>query len=92
MHNLLLLVFLFLLSLSVGVSYADSQSSSGAQKTTEIDAVHIEGFMNELITATGRAVASQPNLTITADQIQYLVPDERCTALGNVVIERGTEL
>ena len=92
MRNVLLLVFLFLLSLSVGLCYADSQSSSGAQKTTEIDAVHIEGFMNDVITATGRAVATQPNLTITADQIQYLVPDERCIALGNVVIERGTDL
>lgn len=74
-------------------SYADqAMPVAGPQQTTEIDAVHIEGVMTGTITATGRAVASQPNLVITADQIQYLVPDERCIAQGDVVIERGKDL
>lgn len=92
MRNLLRLVFLILLNVLVEVSYADSSQSSGPQKTTELDAVHIEGFLNGVITGSGRAVASQPNLSITADQIQYLVPDEKCIATGNVVIERGKDL
>lgn len=58
------------------------------QVPTDLDAVHLEGQMNSWMVGTGRATVSQPNVSITADEIRYLVPDERCIATGDVFITR----
>lgn len=65
---------------------------SSTEQPTEIHATRIDGFMNGWVNAVGNAEARKPNLMIQADEIRYLVPDERCIAQGNVVIKRGTEV
>jgi len=92
MRNTLLTVFTVFFCSFAGLSYSAEGAGPGPQKTTVLDAMHLEGFMNGMITATGRAQISQPNLEITADQIQYLVPDERCMAEGQMVLNRDQNL
>jgi LPS-assembly protein len=52
----------------------------------------IDGFLRGAITATGQAEIRQRGLSILADQLRYIVPDEKCIAEGHVEIHRGPDV
>ena len=51
----------------------------------------IEGYANGEVTATGSAELRQRGLAILAEELRYAVPDERCSAIGNVEVQRGID-
>jgi len=52
----------------------------------------IDGQLNGEIIAHGNAELRQRGLSVMADQLRYLVPDERCVADGHVVVHRGPDV
>lgn len=52
----------------------------------------LDGALNGEIMAHGTAEVRQRGISITADQLRYLVPDERCIADGHVVVTRGLDV
>ncbi len=52
----------------------------------------VDGQLNGEIVAHGNAELRQRGLSVLADQLRYVVPDERCIADGHVVVHRGADV
>lgn len=51
----------------------------------------VDGVLSGEIVAHGEAEVRERGLSLMADRLDYLVPDERCTAEGHVVVTRGVD-